>query len=113
YYGIVIIPIAWVVLYALQGTYVDVKRLYRTYTLTLTFLGVLIGSTVIFFVFLLDDSIQGYVKYYKLFIFLFSIQFFLTLLFRILFVSIQVYRIHSRKDGFKTILLGGSEKAVK
>lgn len=113
YYGILIIPFAWLGLYALQGTYIDVKRLYRTNTFTLTFLGSLIGTTVIFFVFLLDDSIQGYSKYYKLFLYLFAIHFFLTLIFRLIFVSIQVHRIHSRNDGFKTILLGGSEKAVK
>lgn len=113
YYGILFMPFAWLGLYALQGTYIDVKRLYRTNTFTLTFLGSLIGTTVIFFVFLLDDSIQGYAKYYKLFFYLFAIHFFLTLVFRLIFVSIQVHRIHSRNDGFKTILLGGSEKAVK
>jgi FlaA1/EpsC-like NDP-sugar epimerase len=92
---------------------VDVKRLYRIQTLNLTFLGTLIGTTAIFFILLLDDSILGYEKYYQLFISLFFIQFFSSLFVRMLFVSIQVFRIHQRKDGFKTLLLGGGDKAVQ
>lgn len=111
--GVFCVPIGWLILYALQGTYVDVKRLYRMQTLNLTFLGTLIGTTVIFFILLLDDSILGYEKYYQLFISLFFIQFISSLLVRMLFVSIQVSRIHQRKDGFKTLLLGGGDKAVQ
>lgn len=112
FYGIILIPFFWTILYLLQGTYVEVKRLYRLKTLTITFQASLIGSIILFFALLLDDSIQGYQMYYKSFFSLITIHFFITFIPRILFTSIQVYRIHNRKDGFKTILLGGSEKAL-
>ncbi len=112
YRGVILVPIGWILLYMLQGTYIEVKRLYRMQTLNLTLLGSLLGTLVLFFGLLLDDTISGYEVYYRLFISLFIIHFSITLLVRTIFVSIQVKQIHARKDGFKTILLGGSDKAV-
>lgn len=112
YIGIIIIPIAWILLYFLQGTYADVKRLHRMKILSLTFFGTFIGSTLIFFVLLLDDEIGNYQMYYQSFFALFVIHFLVAFLPRIIFVSILVKRIHNRTDGWNTLLLGGSEKAV-
>ena len=112
YWGIVLVPVFWTILYLLQGSYLDVKRLYRIKTFTLTFQSTLIGSIILFFALLLDDSIQGYQMYYKSFFSLLTIHFFVSFIPRIIFTSIQVARIHQRKDGFRTILLGGSEKAL-
>jgi exopolysaccharide biosynthesis polyprenyl glycosylphosphotransferase len=112
YLGIILIPIFWTFLYLLQGTYIDVKRLYRIKTFNLTFQATFIGSIILFFALLLDDSIMGYQMYYKSFVSLFFIHFFITFIPRIVFTSIQVKRIQSRKDGFRTLLLGGSDKAV-
>ena len=41
YLGIFLIPILWLVLYYLQGTYHDVKRLYRFKLFNLSFIGTL------------------------------------------------------------------------
>ncbi len=112
YWGIILIPIFWTVLYLLQGTYVDVKRLYRIKTLNLTFQATFVGTLILFFALLLDDSIKGYQVYYNSVMSLFIIHFFVTFIPRIIFTSIQVYRIQKRKDGFNTLLLGGSDKAV-
>ncbi|MFN5415759.1 MAG: sugar transferase [Flavobacteriia bacterium] len=112
YLGIIFVPLFWTILYLLQGTYVDIKRLYRIKTFTLTFQSTFLGSIILFFALLLDDSIQGYQMYYKSFFSLVTIHFFVSFIPRIIFTSIQVARIHKRKDGFKTILLGGSEKAL-
>ncbi len=112
YYGILIIPICWLGLYFLQATYSDVKRMFRMKILSLTFFGTLIGSTSIFFIFLLDDSVQTYAHYYQSFLALFGIHFIISFIPRIIFTRIQVKKIHSGKEGFKALLLGGSEKAV-
>jgi len=112
YHGILIIPICWLGLYFLQGTYSDVKRMFRMKILSLTFFGTLIGSTSIFFVLLLDDSVQTYAHYYQSFLALFGIHFIASFIPRIIFTRIQVKKIHSGKEGFKALLLGGSEKAV-
>lgn len=112
YMGIAVIPVLWLVLYFLQGTYADVRRMFRMKILGLTFFGTLIGSTSIFFIFLLDDTIQSYQLYYQSILALFVIHFFVAIIPRFIYTSIQVKRVHSGKQGFNTLLLGGSEKAV-
>ena len=112
YYGIFFIPIAWVLLYTLQGSYNDVRRLHRIKIFNLTFVGTVIGVVLLFFVLLLDDEINGYKQYYSAVFLLFAIQFTLTFIPRLIIVSIIVSRIHNRKAGFRTMIIGGSEKAI-
>ncbi len=112
YYGVLLIPIAWIFLYLLQGTYHDVRRLHRIKIFTLTFLGTVIGAIGIFFLFILDDEIVQYRQYYQSVFLLFGIQFIITFIPRLVLVSFIVGRIHKRKTGFKTMIVGGSEKAV-
>jgi exopolysaccharide biosynthesis polyprenyl glycosylphosphotransferase len=113
YWGIAIIPIFWVTLYYLQGTYHDVKRLYRIKLFNLTFLGTIIGSVFIFFTFLLDDEISEYHQYYQSFFLLLGIHFLTLFIPRLIFISVLVGRIHSGKYAFKTLLIGGGDKAVE
>lgn len=112
YLGISIIPVVWVFLYMLQGTYQDVRRLHRLKIFNLTFLGTLLGTLGIFFLFLIDDEITGYRQYYSAIGLLFLIQFFTVFIPRLVIVSNVVKKIHERKAGFKTLLIGGSDKAV-
>lgn len=113
YLGVLILPVLWILFYYLQGTYHSIKRLYRFKLFNLTFVGTFFGAIVIFFALLLDDEIAGYQLYYRSVFLLFVVHFFLTLIPRVLFVSIIVSRIHSGKSGFKTLLIGGSDKAVE
>jgi len=113
YWGVGLIPVLWILLYYLQGTYHDLKRLYRFKLFNLTFIATLIGTIFIFFTLLLDDAISGYQLYYKSIFLLFGIHFFVCLLPRLIFTTILVKRIHSGKFGFKTLLIGGSDKAVE
>jgi exopolysaccharide biosynthesis polyprenyl glycosylphosphotransferase len=111
--GLLVIPTLWLLIFFFQGTYYDVKRLYRFRVFNLTFAGVLIGSVFLFFTLLLDDQINSYQEYYKSILLLFSIHFFLIIIPRFLFVSAVVSRIHKGKMGFKTLLIGGSDRAVE
>ena len=111
YMGILLIPLFWITLYYIQGTYKDVKRIYRMKILNLTFFGVLLGTIILFFAFLLDDSIRFYQHYYTLFSNLFIFQFVFTFFPRFIYISYIVKKIHSGKDGFRTIVIGGSDKA--
>lgn len=113
YYGILFIPIAWVLLYTLQGSYHDVRRLHRIKIFNLTFVGTVIGVVLLFFVLLLDDEINGYKQYYSSVFLLFALHFSLTFVPRLVIVSMIVSRIHSRKAGFRTMIIGGSEKAIE
>lgn len=113
YWGISLIPVLWLLLYYLQGTYHDIKRLYRFKLFNLTFLATVLGSVFIFFTLLLDDAITSYQLYYKSMFLLFGIHFLVSFIPRFTFITILVNRIHSGKNGFKTLLIGGSDKAVE
>lgn len=111
--GLFIIPIFWGIFYYISGYYSNVYRKSRLIELGQTFLTATIGVTFIFFTLLLDDVIASYKNYYSLFFTLFSLHFGLTYLFRIIITSRTIHRIHSRKFGFNTLLIGGDEKALQ
>lgn len=112
YSGIVLIPILWLFLYTIQGTYINTSRIYRLKTLKITFFGTLMGSLIIFFGTLLNDSVFDYKQFYKLFLVLFLLQFTLTIIPRLIITTIHVKRIHKGSFGFNTLILGGSDKAL-
>lgn len=113
YLGVFLVPLFWLLIYSLQGTYLQVKRLYRIRIFNLTVFGTMIGSLVLFFLLLLDDIIPSHHSYYTSLIALFSIHLIVTLVPRYWFVARQVKKIQQRKDGFRTILIGGNEKALQ
>ncbi len=111
--GIILIPILWIAIYFFQGTYHQVKRLFRTKIISLTLAGTLLGTLIIFFAFILDDIIDTYREYYESFLGLFFIHLLITLILRLIIVSIHIKRIHTKKSGFKTLIIGGDHNAVK
>ena len=113
YLGIIVIPLFWIFLYYLSGYYKDIYRKSRLKELAQTFFTILLGSIIIFFTSLLDDQVLNYKHYYKLFSSLVLIQFVLTYIPRLIITSITNYKVHSRKIGFNTIILGGNRKAVE
>lgn len=113
YLGILFVPLFWILIYSLQGTYTEVKRLYRIRIFNLSVFGTTLGSLLLFFILLLDDVIPSHQTYYKSLIALFSIHLIVTLFPRYWFVTRQVKKIQQRKEGFKTILIGGNEKALQ
>lgn len=112
YFGLILVPFFWLFLFTLQGSYIDVRRLHRMKMLGHTFFAVLFGSIILFFFLLLDDEIEQHTMFYKSYFLLFLIHFIIFLLVRFTFVSILVNRIHKRKIGFRTLIIGGNEKAV-
>ncbi|MES2799440.1 MAG: sugar transferase [Bacteroidota bacterium] len=110
--GTIFIPALWVFIYYLQGTYINVKRLSRFKMLSLHVSATLIGTIFIFFTFLLDDDIVGYQQYYRSVIVLFATHFTFGLVPRLVFITVIVSRLHRGINGFKTLMVGGSEKAV-
>ncbi len=112
--GLAIVPIFWVLLYTLQGTYQNTFRQYRLKTIKQTLSGSLIGVIIVFFSVLLNDftHLFLYQQYYVLFFVLFGLHFFITLIPRFIMTTIHVKRIHARKFGFKTLIIGGSSRAM-
>ena len=111
--GILLLPVAWLCLYALQGTYKDIFRKGRLKELQMTFSASLIGVIVIFFALLLDDSVISYRYYYLSFLLLFGLHFGLTYIGRLLITTRTARLIHTRKIGFPTLLIGSKDKAYQ
>lgn len=111
YLGLIIIPLFWLTLHYLFGYYQDVYRRSRLKEFWQTFFITVMGVVVIFFVLLLDDYVVSYHDYYYSILVLFSTQFFLTYVPRIIITSRTIYKIHKREIGFKTIIVGSDKKA--
>ena len=112
YLGLVVIPAGWLALYTILGTYRNVLRKARLKELLDTLLATLLGSVVIFFLLLLDDSVSSYRQHYLAFLFLLAIHFTVTYLLRLIITSQTVRRVHSRRIGFPTLLIGSGNKAL-
>ncbi len=112
YLGIILIPIFWIAIYYLIGTYEDLYRKARVQMLSQTFIAVLIGVVIIFFLLILDDLVDDYKRYYEYFLILFAIQFTLTFIPRFIFISNTQSKIHNRKIGFRTVIVGSNGNAV-
>lgn len=111
--GLAIVPACWLALYTLQGSYRNVLRKSRLKELIETLLATVIGVVAIFFALLIDDELTTYRNYYASFLFLLGVHFTLTYLPRLLITSQTVRRVHSRRIGFPTLMIGGGHKAVQ
>lgn len=112
YLGITIVPLFWLLLYYLAGTYRKVYRKSRLKELGQTFLVSLVGVIIIFFTLILDDIIISYKAYYRSFLTLFGLHFTITYLFRLSLTSLTNYRIHNKIIGFNTLIVGSDDNAV-
>ncbi|MBL7950175.1 MAG: sugar transferase [Flavobacteriales bacterium] len=112
YKGLVLIPLFWFGLYTVMGGYREIHRRYRILELGQVLLVSLLGVTVIFFVLLLDDEVANYRYYYRSFLTLFGLHFSINFILRFVLTSGTVRRVHDRRIGFNTILVGGNERAL-
>lgn len=112
YFGLLIIPCFWILLYWSAGHYNRILRRHRLKELSDIFFTSLVGVLAIFFVFLLDDQIKDYRNYYETILVLFTSHFGLTLIARLILTSRTVSLVHSGKIGFNTIIVGGNQRAL-
>ncbi|MDX8340862.1 sugar transferase [Draconibacterium sp. IB214405] len=113
YLGLIFIPAFWITFYYIVGFYNNIYRRSRLLELGQTFATSVVGVVIIFFAFLLDDWIGSYKNYYNSIFTLFSLHFGLTYLFRLVLTTQTVHKIHKRKIGFNTLIIGSNEKALK
>ncbi len=110
--GIALIPLFWMLLYFVQGTYIEIRRMFRLKLLNLTLSISVIGSLIIFFSIILDDQVRSYEGYYWNLLILFVVHFGSTFTPRLLINTWLVHTIRRPSNGFKTVIIGGTEKAV-
>jgi len=110
--GTFIVASAWIVFYLIQGTYLDVRRLYRLRIIGLTLFATIFGCILLFFALLIDDRVENYRDYYEALFALAGAHFLFTIFTRLILTSIVVNRVHTGKEGFRTVIIGGSDKAI-
>ena len=111
--GVIVIPICWILLHAVTGAYEKVYMKSRLKELGQTFFITLLGVVVIFFVAILDDEVSSYKSYYQSFIALFSFQFGLTYIPRLIITTTVISRIRNKKIGFNTLIVGSNDNACE
>lgn len=111
--GITFIPIGWLILYTLTGSYHSLYKKSRLFEFTGTFICSLIGCIILFFVVLLDDVENNYVYYYLAFLCLFTVHFTFTFSGRLVLLSIAKKQLLTGKIFFNTLMIGSQDNAVR
>ncbi len=112
YLAWVFIPLFWIGFYGIGGNYTQIFRKNRTQELGKTLILSLVGVTVLFFLFVLDDPVGSYHHYYISYAVLLLLHSTLNLVPRLILTSITVKKVHDRRLGFKTLLVGADKKAL-
>ncbi len=110
--GLIIIPVFWLLLYLLTGSYKRVFRRSRLHEFGQTLFISLLGVLIIFFVVLLDEEVNANRNYYHSFFMLFVFHASLTSIFRFILSSIAAHKIQNRIIGFNTLIVGSQKNAV-
>lgn len=111
--GVLLLPLFWLLFYILQGTYAEIRRLFRLKVLHLSLAATFFGTLVLFFTLLIDDQVRSYQNYYQLTIWLFIIHLTFTSIGRLIFTTLLINYIKAAGHGFKTLIVGGNEKAIE
>ena len=111
--GITFIPIGWLILYTLVGTYHSLYKKSRLFEFTSTFVCCLIGTIGLFFLFILDDAKNNYTYYYTAFFSLLGIHFSLTFFGRWIFLNIAKKQLLNGSVRFNSLMIGGSDTAAR
>jgi len=111
--GQVAIPFFWLLLYYFSGYYNTPMKKSRLFELNKTLVSVEIGVLIVFFVIVVNDLPRDYHVYYQLVGILFFGQFILTYGIRALITQNLTNKIHNRKIGFNTLIVGTGERALK
>ena len=107
--GIILVPLGWLILYGMVGTYRSLYKKSRLFELTTTFICSLIGCIVLFFVVILDDIHDNYFYYYIAFFCLLGIHFTLTFLGRLIFLNVAKQQLLRGSVQFNSLIVGNSD----
>lgn len=112
YLGIIIYPLAWIVLYHLTGNYRNIYHKSRLMEWVNVFKHSFAGCIIILFLFLLYDATGDYNIYYKEFLSLLGIQVTVTFIIRLIFLNRAKIQLETGKVFFNTIIIGSSNNAL-
>lgn len=111
--GVIIIPICWVLFYAIFDQYNDVYRMSRLATFTRTFFLAFFGVLFLFFTLILDDFVRDYKTYYNSFFTLLFLHFGFTVLLRMILLTRASRKLKSGLVTYRTLVIGGNQNALE
>lgn len=111
--GILLIPVAWVLFYALIGAYQSLYRKSRLNELSNTILCTLLGCTFIFFAFVINDPQTNYTYYYKALFSYIGAQLLFTWIGRFFILNKVKKQLVRGQIHFNTLLIGGNAVATR
>jgi exopolysaccharide biosynthesis polyprenyl glycosylphosphotransferase len=112
--GLLVVPFLWLFIYYISGYYNDVFRKSRLTEIWQTIINVFIGTLILYFAFDISSAryISGSGTFFP-YLILFSIQFVITYLPRLIITTNTAHRIHRGEIGFNTLLIGSNSKAFE
>lgn len=110
-WGIVLIPLGWMLCYLFFGEYGDIYRFSRLRVLTTTLFITTVGCILIFFTLLLDDTFANNWTFYSSIFTLFLLHFVLTASFRMIQLTLASHKLKNRKVHYNTLLVGSRKSA--
>ena len=111
--SIVVYPLACMFFHWLSGIYLQPLHLSRTSIFLATLSSAFIISFVIFFALMLDDVVVTYQYYYYSLLVLLGLQFFITLISRLLIISYVKRNYKTKKWATNTAIIGFGKNAQK
>ena len=112
YIGVLGLPLFWIFIYYVTGSYHEIYRKSRLRELGQTLLVTISGVVILFFLLILDDVIVTYKDYYSSFLVLASLQFTLTYIPRLIITSTISKWLYQKKIGFKALMVGSNQRAM-
>ena len=110
--GIIFIPVIWLVLFGLIGSYHSIYKKSRLTETTKTFIVVFLGSLLLFFLLLLDDAKTSYSYYYTAFAVLFLIHFLAIFIGRLIVLNLAKWQLDSKIIRFSAVIIGNYQEAL-
>src|SRR4026207_969265 len=114
--GITLVPLGWLVLYTLVGSYRSLYKKSKLQELTTVFICSLIGTTFLYFAIILNDIQEennSYKYYYIAFFTLLGIHLLLTIIGRLIILNIVETQLRTGKVFFNTLMIGNDDTALK
>lgn len=113
FWGFILYPLGWLVLYHLFGAYKNIYYKSRFIEMLNTFVSTFTGCVLLLFIYLLYGISKGYTILYKDFFFIFILQFFITYFFRLLLLSKAHNQLQKQQVWFNTLIIGSNENATQ
>lgn len=107
-----IIPLFWLFTHLFSGAYFNPYRKSRFIEIYRTMISSILGSIILYFIIVLNDTHNDSAYYYKSFFVYLLIQFILTSLGRIVVLKGIKNKINKGRFGHNTLMIGGNQQAV-